>query len=90
MKELQQIIVRVMRREVELAQERHIKVVAERAAKIASANIWDDLHPEDGVGGISMNPYADLSRIDQREIESRNAMARMQQAYNLAVDTFLS
>lgn len=84
----QQRIVALVRNAYEQAHERHKHAVAEQAATISGANAWDQYNPDDGIGGFSQNPY-NIARMDKRELECRNHLDNMREAYEYAVDTFL-
>lgn len=84
-----QVIVNLVRREYDRALEEYKKAIAERAGCIASANAWNEFNKDDGIGGISMNPY-NLNAADQKEERARVFVGQMKQAYELAVDTFLA
>ena len=83
-----QLIIRILREKYELACENHRTKVAEHAACIGAANAWDQYHSDDGIGGMCQNPY-NVQRASDVEMQSRNHLSRMKEAYELAVDTFL-
>jgi hypothetical protein len=56
---------------------------------IAAANVWDDMNKEDGVGGPSGNPY-NVHLASSTDEQARIHAANMKEAYEFAVDTFLS
>lgn len=83
-----QRIVSLIKWEYDRAEREYRSAIAERAATIAAANAWDDYNPMDGVGGMSTNPYI-TSNADKRENDARVFALQMQEAYDLAVNTFL-
>ena len=84
-----QRIVSLVRAEYERASEAYHKAHAERVGMDAAANAWDEFNPEDGVGGMRQNPHAG-GRWSEREEAAKLYASRMRQAYELAVDTFVS
>lgn len=85
-----QAIINIINAEVKSAQRRYVDAVSERAAIIAAANTWDDFNKEDGIGGMSQNPYSpQLTRLDTREIDARNYYDLVKEAHDLAVYTFI-
>jgi hypothetical protein len=83
-----QLIVAIIRRNWEQAMEAHRTRTVEHAAAIASANAWDQYHPDDGIAGRSQNPY-DVGRASENEMSARTYLAQIKAAYDLTVDTFL-
>lgn len=85
----QQVIVATLRHEYELAVAAYRKAHADHVGMIVSANAWDDHNPDDGVGGMSQNPYnTDIS--SDKDISARKNYEKLREAYNFAVGTFLS
>ena len=39
------------------AETEHVKALCDEAGRAKSEKLWEELHPEDGVGGFSQNPY---------------------------------
>ena len=83
-----QRIVAILRAEYERASEASRKAHAERVGMDAAANAWDDSNPDNGVGGMSQNPYSS-DQWSKREEEAKLYAAQMREAYEFAVDTFL-
>jgi len=84
----QQRIVKLVRAAYEQAHEAHKKADVERAAAYAGSSAWDDYHDDDGVGGLSLNPF-NLNRVDDAAMATRNHLTNMREAYEYTVDTFL-
>lgn len=82
------VIVNLLRREYERAQDNYRTAIAEHAGAIAFANAWDQYNSDDGVGGMSQNPYR-IGQAEEREVAARNYLATIRDAYNLSVDTFV-
>jgi len=88
--EPRQLIVKIIREKYEKAQEDFRHAHAERVGLDAACNVWDDLNKEDGIGGISQNPYATQARTAAlRESNLQTFVSHMKRAYDCAVDTFL-
>lgn len=83
-----QIIVNLVNREYLLSQERYRQASIDHAAMIASANTWDDFNENDGVGGMSQNPYR-VDTAEQNLERARIYMNNIRSAYELAVSTFI-
>jgi len=64
------------------------RATAEHAGVEASHNEWDSHNPDDGVGGMSCNPYHP-ERSKARMEEARKYHKFMQEVHNLAVETFV-
>lgn len=64
------------------------RATADHAAAEAGHKVWDKSNPEDGVGGISMNPY-NVINAEKRMQEARAHHNTMTEAYNYAVNTFI-
>lgn len=88
MRNEKQIIVDLIGRELERAQRAYTDAIAEHAAHLAGANVWDEHNPDDGCGGMSMNPYRPGQKGD-RELDARNYFDTMKRVHKLAIDTFL-
>ena len=84
-----QIIVAMLRAEYERSAEAYRKSHAERVGMDAAANAWDEFNPDDGIGGMSKNPHGSR-RWSEREEEAKLYAAQMREAYEFAVDTFIS
>ena len=82
-------IVKLIRAEYERASEAYRKAHAERVGMDAAANAWDQFNPDDGVSGFSQNPH-NSNRLSQKEETSKVYAHQMREAYEFAVDTFLS
>jgi hypothetical protein len=83
-----QRIVNMLRAEYERATTAFRHAHADRVATDAAANAWDQFNPEDGVGGMSTNPY-NANAASRREEEAKIHAAHMKDAYEYAVDTFI-
>lgn len=78
-----QLIVKIMRREWEVASEMHRTASVKRAAAIASANEWDQYHNRDGVGSFSQNPFtSSLAHVAENETKASNYLADIKRAYD--------
>jgi hypothetical protein len=84
----QQRIVKLVRAAYERAHGDHKRADSERAAAHAGAKAWDKYNDQDGIGGLSLNPY-NLNRADEAAIAAGNYLADIREAYEYAVDTFL-
>lgn len=78
----------LVRQHYERAVEAYRKASADHAGAIAASNVWDDNNPDDGVGGMSSNPY-NPDRAGVRELDARAAMEKAKHAYQHTIDTFL-
>ena len=83
-----QRIVAMLRAEYEKASEAFRNAYATRIGMDAAANAWDDSNPDNGVGGMSQNPYSS-DQWSKREEAAKLYAAQMREAYEFAVDTFL-
>lgn len=81
-------IIQILRTKAADAQARYVTAAAEKAGVAASEYAWDQMNPDDGVGGMGMNPYKS-DKADKREVDARLFMENMQQVFDYAVDTFL-
>lgn len=88
MSDKRQRIVALVRAEYHRASEAYRKAHAEHMGQVAAANAWDDLNPEDGVGGRSSNPY-NVSLASEKENRTKVYAEQMREAYDFAVDTFV-
>lgn len=84
----QQRIVKILRREYDFKLRDYVQKMAERAAVIAGARVWDQHNPEDGVGGISGNPYKVEAAKEAAE-EASQRLSEIQEVLDFAVETFL-
>lgn len=82
------LIVALVRAHYESRVEEFCKASADHAGAIAAANVWDDCNPDDGVGGMSSNPY-NPDRAATRQLNAQTAMDKAKGAYQLTIDTFL-
>lgn len=84
-----QLIVSLLRAEYHRASEAYRHAHAEHMGQVAAANAWDRLNPDDGVGGFKSNPY-NVQNASDKEDRARVYAAQMREAYDFAVDTFVS
>ena len=84
----QTMIVTLIRCEHEKAVEAYRRASAERAGMDAAAKVWEETHPDDGVGCFSQNPYVNTGHAEREEAASLYA-AEVRDAYKFAVDTFI-
>lgn len=84
-----QRIVELLRAEYHRASEAYRHAHAEHMGQVAAANAWDQLKTDDGVGGFSSNPY-NVSVASEKENRARVYAEQMREAYDFAVDTFVS
>lgn len=84
----QERIVALLRVEYHRASEAYRKAHAEHAGAIAAANTWDQHNRDDGVGGVSRNPY-NVQTASENDERARVYAAQMREAYEFAVDTFI-
>jgi len=82
-------IVSLLRTEYHRASESYRHAHAEHMGQVAAANAWDDLNPNDGVGGFKSNPY-NVQLASEKEQRARLYAEQMREAYDFAVDTFVS
>jgi hypothetical protein len=82
------LIVELLRRDLRSAERDHIDAVASMAAAVAGASAWDKANPEDGVGGMSQNPY-NVSHAQRQEARTSQKVAEVKAALDYAVDTFI-
>ena len=82
------MIVAIIRKEYEIATTAYRLLHAEHIGIVASANAWDEHNPDDGVGGMSQNPY-NIQIASSKDIASRIRVEKVREAYNFAIDTFL-
>lgn len=85
----QQVIVNLLRAEFHRASEAYRHAHAEHMGTVAAANAWDDSNPDDGVGGMSANPY-NINAASDKEQRCRLYSDQMREAYEFAVDTFIA
>lgn len=64
------------------------RATADHAAAEAGHKVWDQSNPEDGVGGISMNPYNVINAETKMQL-ARAHHNEMREAYVYAVGTFI-
>lgn len=83
-----QLIVNLIRAEYERAIENYRRLYAEYTGILAAYNTWAEFNEDDGVGGMSCNPY-NVCNADKKANEARIHQDKMKDAYKLAVDTFL-
>lgn len=84
-----QRIVALLRAEYHRASEAYRHSHAEHMGQVAAANAWDQLKPDDGIGGFRSNPY-NVSIASEKENQARLYAEQMREAYDFAVDTFVS
>ena len=84
----QQLIISILKTRLKDAHKRYLTARSEHAGAIAAHNVWEQYHPEDGVGFTSMNPY-NIGQASTREMDLRVAFANLQEAYEYAVEQFI-
>lgn len=82
------LIVRAVRREFEAARNRYQDAEINLAEVTAARKVWEKHNPDDGVGGMSTNPY-NPKHAEGRVQMTKDFLGDIEAAYNLAVDTFL-
>lgn len=67
------------------------RATADHAAAEAGHKVWDRANPEDGVGGISVNPYSadNVIHTEERMQLARANHDTMRTVYEYAVATFI-
>lgn len=83
-----QRIVAILRREYEQAVTNYRLAHAQHIGIVGAANTWDECNPDDGVGGMSQNPF-NITAESNKDNAARIHAENMKEAYDLAVDTFL-
>ena len=82
------IILKLVRDALFRAMQADRRATADHAAAEAGHKVWDQSNPEDGVGGISGNPY-NVVAAENRMQEARANHDTMRTAYGYAVSTFI-
>lgn len=85
-----QLIIHIIEKELERARKIYIEACCNSAANKASSDIWDSFNKDDGIGGISQNYYhISKSSYKDKELNARRHMDELNEAYLVAVKTFL-
>lgn len=82
------IILKLVRDALTTAMRQDRQATADHAATQTGHRIWNEYTPEDGIGGISQNPY-NIESAKERMEQTRKHHKVMQAAYDHAVDTFV-
>jgi len=62
-------LVQIVRRVESDARAEYVRARVEQASHLAAASVWQEENPNDGVGGMSGNPYATEER-DKAHVDS--------------------
>lgn len=84
-----QWIIDLLRLEVARTEKLHLEARASYAGTEAASSVWMSHNSEDGIGGISQNPY-NVPQARERAQKAALQADQARQAYDFAVDTFLS
>ena len=83
-----QTILHLVQHALSTAMQQDRRATADHAATQTGCRIWDEYNSEDGIGGISQNPY-NIESAKERMEQTRKHHKVMQAAYDHAVDTFI-
>lgn len=82
------IILKLVNNDLIRAMTEDRRATADHAATEAGNKAWDKANPEDGCGGISMNPYNVVVSENSMKLARENHNM-MRKAYEYAVSTFI-